>query len=48
MESFVWKKMCNSEIKSALIVATGALLSSLTWQQGESVPCIANAIALQL
>jgi len=48
MEGFVWKKMCNSEIKSALIVATGALLSSLTWQQGESVPCIANAIALQL
>jgi stage V sporulation protein AD len=40
--------MCNGEIGRALIVATGALLSPLTWQQGESVPCIANAVALQL
>jgi len=48
MEGFVWKRMCNGEIRRALIVATGALLSTLTWQQGESVPCIANAVALQL
>jgi len=48
MEGFVWKRMCDGEIRRALIVATGALLSPLTWQQGESVPCIANAIALQL
>ena len=47
-EGFVWKRMCNGEIGRALIVATGALLSPLTWQQGESVPCIANAVALQL
>ena len=47
-EGFVWKRMCNGEIGRALIVATGALQSPLTWQQGESVPCIANAVALQL
>ncbi len=48
MDSFVWKRMCQGEIRRALIVATGALLSPLSWQQGESVPCIANAVTLQI
>ncbi|KIL45716.1 stage V sporulation protein AD [Jeotgalibacillus soli] len=33
-------------IKRMLAVATGALLSPLTFQQGDSIPCIAHAVAL--
>jgi len=29
-----------------LIVATGALLSPLSYQQKESIPCIAHAVAI--
>ena len=48
MNGYVWKRMCEGSIRRALIVATGALMSPLSCQQGEAVPCIANAIALQL
>jgi len=41
------KKLKNNECKRILIVATGALLSPLTFQQGESIPCIAHAVSLQ-
>lgn len=30
-----------------LIVATGALLSTISYQQGESIPCIAHAVAIE-
>ncbi|MDP4170585.1 MAG: stage V sporulation protein AD, partial [Bacillota bacterium] len=30
-----------------LVVATGALLSPLTFQQDESIPCIAHAVAIE-
>lgn len=44
---YIWKRMCQNKISRALIVATGALLSPLSWQQGESIPCIANAVVLE-
>lgn len=31
-----------------LLVATGALLSPLTFQQNESIPCIAHAVAIEM
>ncbi|MDR9853112.1 stage V sporulation protein AD [Paenibacillus sp. VCA1] len=42
------KKLMNKELKKVLVVATGALLSPLSYQQGESIPCIAHAVALEM
>jgi stage V sporulation protein AD len=41
------KRMEKGELKRILVVATGALLSPLTFQQGESIPCIAHAVAIE-
>jgi stage V sporulation protein AD len=41
------KRMRQGEIKRMLVVATGALLSPLSFQQGESIPCIAHAVAIE-
>lgn len=40
-------RMRKGEIKRMLVVATGALLSPLSFQQGESIPCIAHAVAIE-
>jgi stage V sporulation protein AD len=40
------KKVAKGELKRILVVATGALLSPLSFQQGESIPCIAHAVAI--
>ncbi|KAA9027585.1 stage V sporulation protein AD [Niallia endozanthoxylica] len=34
--------------KRILLVATGALLSPLSFQQGESIPCIAHAVSIEI
>ncbi len=44
---YVNTKMYLGELHKVLIVGTGALLNSLTALQGESIPCIAHAIALE-
>ncbi|GGD71914.1 stage V sporulation protein AD [Paenibacillus nasutitermitis] len=41
------KRMKRGELRRILIVATGALLSPLSYQQGESIPCIAHAVAIE-
>jgi stage V sporulation protein AD len=41
------KRMKRGEIRRMLVVATGALLSPLSFQQGESIPCIAHAVAIE-
>lgn len=41
------KRMQRGEINRLLVVATGALLSPLSYQQGESIPCIAHAVAIE-
>lgn len=41
------KRMQKGEIRRMLVVATGALLSPLSFQQGESIPCIAHAVAIE-
>lgn len=44
---YVYKKMCRGEIGRALIMSTGALLSTISPFQGESIPGIAHAVSLE-
>lgn len=44
---YVYKKMRRGEIDKALIISTGALLSTISPFQGESIPGIAHAISLE-
>jgi stage V sporulation protein AD len=41
------KRIQKGELKKILVVATGALLSPLSYQQKESIPCIAHAVAIE-
>ncbi|QOY35930.1 stage V sporulation protein AD [Anaerobacillus isosaccharinicus] len=40
-------RMRKGEIKRMLVVATGALLSPLSFQQKETIPCIAHAVSIE-
>lgn len=42
------KRMLRGELRRILIVATGALLSPLSYQQKESIPCIAHAVVIEI
>ncbi|GAB6181437.1 stage V sporulation protein AD [Desulfotomaculum defluvii] len=44
----ILKRMKKGELRKVLIVATGALLSPLSYQQKESIPCIAHAVSLEM
>lgn len=41
------KEMSRGKLKKLLLVATGALLSPTTFQQGENIPCVAHAVAIE-
>lgn len=41
------KQMKQEKYKRILFVATGALLSPLSYQQKETIPCIAHAVAIE-
>ncbi len=41
------KQMAQGKVKKLLLVATGALLSPTTFQQGDNIPAIAHAVALE-
>lgn len=43
----ILNKLKKGELKKVLIVATGALLSPLSYQQNESIPCIAHAVSIE-
>jgi stage V sporulation protein AD len=43
----VLKEMERGNLKKILLIATGALLSPLTFQQGESIPGVGHAIAIE-
>ncbi|MBC9784570.1 stage V sporulation protein AD [Heliobacterium chlorum] len=43
----ILNRMKRGELNKVLIVATGALLSPLSFQQKESIPCIAHAVAIE-
>jgi stage V sporulation protein AD len=40
-------RMKKGEFKRILVVATGALLSPISFQQKESIPCIAHAVSIE-
>jgi stage V sporulation protein AD len=40
-------KLRKGELRRILVAATGALLSPLTYQQGETIPCIAHAVGIE-
>ncbi|GAF23366.1 LOW QUALITY PROTEIN: stage V sporulation protein AD [Bacillus sp. JCM 19047] len=40
-------KVKSGEIRRLLVVATGALLSPLSFQQKETIPCIAHAVVIE-
>ena len=42
------EKMVAGKYKRVLLIATGALLSPLSFQQGDTIPCIAHAIELTM
>lgn len=44
---YVYQKMRRGEITKALIMSTGALLSTISPFQGESIPGIAHAVSLE-
>ena len=45
--SYVYPKIVSGELKNVLFVATGALLSTVSSQQGDSIPAIAHAISIR-
>lgn len=45
--SLIMNMLKRKKLKKVLFVATGALLSTTSSQQGESIPCIAHAIVVE-
>jgi len=43
----ILNRLRRGELKRVLIVATGALLSPLSFQQKESIPCIAHGVVIE-
>lgn len=41
-------RMRRGELKRILVVATGALMSPMSYQQKESIPCIAHAVSIEM
>jgi stage V sporulation protein AD len=47
LNAYYLKKMAQGELKRLLFIATGALLSPTSTQQGETIPCVAHAVAIE-
>lgn len=45
--SYVYKKLCNKQFKKIIFMATGALMSTITNQQGDSIPGIAHLVVIE-
>ncbi|NLY10294.1 MAG: stage V sporulation protein AD [Firmicutes bacterium] len=45
---YVMKEMYQGRFRRVLLIATGALMNALTFQQGESIPGIGHAIVLEV
>lgn len=47
LNSYILRKVQEGEYNKVLFVPTGALLSPLSCQQGDTIPCIAHAIVIE-
>ena len=47
LNSYLYHKLQKGEVKKILFAATGALLSTVSSGQGESIPCISHAVAIE-
>lgn len=45
---YLYKKLLKKEIKKVLLVSTGALMSTTSSLQGETIPGIAHAVAIEI
>ncbi len=45
--SYIFDKLKRKEINKVLLCATGALLSTVSSGQGESIPCICHAVSIE-
>ena len=45
--SYLYQKLRKGELNRVLLAATGALLSTVSSGQGESIPCICHAVAIE-
>ena len=46
--SYIINQMIKNNYKKVLVIGTGALHSQISFQQKESIPCIAHAIVLEV
>ena len=48
MNSYIYDKLTGGgKIKKVLFAATGALLSTVSSGQGETIPCVSHAVAIE-
>lgn len=47
LAGFLYDRLKTGKLSKILFVPTGALLSPISVQQGESIPCIAHAVAIE-
>ena len=47
VSAYILDKIKNGIFKKVLVVATGALMSTVTNQQGDSIPCVAHLIQIE-
>ncbi len=45
---YVYNRLRRNELKRALLISTGALLSTISPMQGESIPGIAHCVSLEV
>ncbi len=45
---YLYKELKNKNLKKVLLVATGALMNTMSAQQGESIPGIAHAVSIEI
>ena len=45
--SYIFEKLKRKELNKVLLCATGALLSTVSSGQGESIPCICHAVSIE-
>ncbi len=45
---YIFKQLKSKKLKKVLLIATGALMNSMSVQQGETIPGIAHAISIEI